>query len=284
METSVAEFVDVDNAPTTALIRHDLMVGKTDTTIVSIVKELELDKELGLKKQVELTVIKALNHDIDELTSSRDYFEVSQSLLEKLFQIKKLRIMCLWTNCLNRVIGFLKAGILPLSLHALMLVSLYPLLRFSMWIWPVTTKAPTPLLVTICIIDCILWIGIVVLLILGFIAWGDKSIEYVSLDVEIESKLLSSISEKIPYGAKLKVIEAKKTGIFKDFIYVSPEFHVKKMSHKITFSTVDPAILGVTTDNRKYMIVYWDIDKDVAKIVKEIEHFKKFKLNKTKII
>jgi hypothetical protein len=279
-EPSVATFVDVEDSTTTALTRHNLMVGKTDAEIATITKELEIDLELGLKKQAELTVVKALNHDIDDLTSSNNYFEVTKDLLDKLFQIKKLRAKCFWTNIMSRISGFFKAGALPLSLHALALALIYPLLRFSMWVWPVSVKGPTAFLVTACILNCFFWIGLVVLIVIGFTNWSNQVIEYTSLDVNVESELLSKVSEKIPYGAKLKVLEAKNTGIFNDFVYVAPEFRVTKGEHRISFPQVDPAILGVAPDNRRYMIVYWDIDKDIARVIKEIEHFKKYKLNK----
>jgi hypothetical protein len=258
------------------------MAGVSNPTIDAITNELEIDKELGLSRQAELTVVKALIHDIDELTSSNDYFEVSQLLLEKLFQIKSLRLRCFWNNLISYISGFLKAGILPLTVHAVFLASIYPILKFSMWIWPVASKDPTPFLATLCFANSLVWIGLVVLLILGFCLWDDRKINYTVMSINVESKLLSGVSEKIPYGAKLKVLEANKTGIFKKFVYVAPEFHIEKGSQTILFPSVDPAILGVTPDNRRFMIVYWDIDKDIARVVKEIEHFKKFKLNKNR--
>lgn len=271
-----------EEAPTTGLIRHERMAGEITEVIASLNKEFELDMELGLKKQAEITVVKALSHDIDELTSSNDYYEVSPALLEKLFHIKSLRSMCFWSNLTSRITGFFKAGPLPLFLHALTLALFYPLLAYSMWAWPIASTHPTPLSVSLAGLDLILWVIWCVPLVYGFTLWGNRTISYNVLSVDISSQLLSGVTDKIPFGAKLKVLEAKKTGIFKDFVYVTPEFSVEKGQHTLSFPDIDPAILGVTPDNRRYMVVYWDIDKDVARVVKEIEHFKKFKLGKPK--
>jgi hypothetical protein len=278
--TSIALYEDLAKT-SLALVRHELKVGDSDEMIESIKEELEIDKQLGLEKQAKITVEKALQHDIDNLTSSNDFFEVSQNLMQRLFQISMLERKCFFANTLNMIKGVLTAGVLPLSLHVLFLLSIYPMLKFSMWIWPITTTAPTAMLVFISILNCILWCSIIVPLGYGFSLWGNIIIKYPVLRVKMESKPLSSVSDKIPYGAKLKVLEAKKTGIFQDFVFITPEFSVKNEEYKVRFPSIDPAILGITADKRMFMIVYWDIDKDVAKVIKEIELFKKFKLNKT---
>lgn len=263
---------------TFSLVRHDLMKGSTNNIIESVVKELEIDQELGLIHQADLTSKKALEADIDELTSSRDYFQVSQELLKKLFQFNKLQWKCVWHNFISPIVGFFKAGILPLSLHAIMLISIYLMILFSVWIWPLVGKYHTPLIVTISIFNIISWLGVLFLLVIGFVLWSGRTITYTQIGVKIKSTPLSSVSERIPYGAKLKVFEAKKTGIFKDFVYITPEFNYEVRHSVIKYPdwpSLDPAILGTTEDGRMYMIVYWDIEKDVAKVVKEIEHFKK---------
>lgn len=276
----VGEFEDTNEETPVGLVRHELMVGRTNPIIESITKELELDLELGLKNQAEQTMIEAISKDIDELTSSKDYVEVSDDLLKKLFHIGSLRKKCLYSNVTSKVTGFFKAGILPLSLHVIMLAATLPMIQFSMWLWPIAQK--TPLLYAICTLNCILWCGMVVLLIAGFWCWAGKDIKYTVMSVDIRSRPLRSVTDRIPYGAKLKVQEASNTKIFTNFVYVTPEFSIKNEERHVSLPNIDPAILGETADRRKYMIVYWDIDKDVARVVKEIEHFKKFKLNKTK--
>lgn len=278
----IAEQISVGNALELpiALTRHALMVGAEDDTIKKISEELQIDKELGMEKQTVITMDRALSHDIDQLTSSRDYYEVTPKILEKLFQIKSLKRKCFWHNLTGAVSGILVGGALPLFLHAMTLALVYPMLKFSMIIWPITTKAPTAFLVTMAFVNIIAWVGWIVMLIFGFLKWDGVKIKNTIINVDLDLTPLSSVNEKIPYGAKLKVLEAKKTDIFSHFVYATPKFHTNDNEKVIKLPSIDPAILGATLDKRLYMIVYWDIDKDIERVVKQIEHFKKFKLKK----
>jgi hypothetical protein len=262
---------------TMALIRHPLQKGKSGNGIEEISEEFKIDKELGLMYQAKHTAKEALKQDIDELTSSRDYFEVSNDLLKKLFKIGKLKRKCILNNIISPVKGFFKAGQIGLSIHIFVLLMIYPMIKFSAWI---LDKTVTPFLVTVSVFNIISWIAMIALLILGFFVWSGRTINYTLMWVKINMTPLSEVTTKIPYGAKLKVLEAKKTKIFEDFVYVTPEFYTEGKRHTINFPSIDPAIVGLTSDKRMYMIVYWDIEKDVAKVVKEIEHFKKYKLHK----
>lgn len=279
-DRSVAVYTDSEESPL-ALIRHQLKAGADSEVIKSISEELEVDKELGLRKQAEITMERALQHDIDELTSSSDYFEVSKSLLMKLFQIRSLQLKCAWSNIKYFFSGILTSCLLPIFLDIAALATIYPMFQYSMWIWPLATSKPTPLLVTLAAFNIVAWIGWIVLLVFGFITWDGKKVKTTYLKVDLDMSPLSSVKAQIPYGAKLKVLEAKRTGIFTGFTYVTPKFEVYENLREIRFPRIDPAILGVTADNRMYMIVYWDIDKDVEKVTKEIQHFKKYKLHKT---
>lgn len=80
------------------LARHPLMKEKVTPDIEKIQMELEIDKELGLPMQAERTSNKALSTDIDELTKSNNYFQVSKGLLEKLFSIRQLQFDCWGAN------------------------------------------------------------------------------------------------------------------------------------------------------------------------------------------
>ena len=142
-----------------------------------------------------------------------------------------------------------------------------------------------PLALTLGFGNVFAWIGMLILLICGIGTWDKKKLSYFIIAVKVDTIPLSSVSSPIPYGAKLKVLEAKKTGIFKDFVFATPEFVIESKNHiidmKKNFPQIDPAILGVTEDKRMYMIVYWDLDKDVEKIIKNINDFKKYKLHKS---
>ena len=71
--------------------------------------------------------------------------------------------------------------------------------------------------------------------------------------------------------------EEKKTGIFEDFIFAQPEFFVENKTVEPRIK-IDPAILGMTKDQRMFMIVYWDVEHDVEHVLTQIDAFKKFKL------
>jgi hypothetical protein len=117
---------------------------------------------------------------------------------------------------------------------------------------------------------------------------------YDKLFAKLEMIPLSEATMKIPYGAKLKTAEAKRTGIFKEFAIVYPKFQVGEKVVNVGGGkirgldgstakffqslNVDPAIVGITDDKRYFMVVYWDVQHDVERVLDEIEDFKKFKL------
>lgn len=288
---SLAEFTEVkeeneknlpmDPSTLRELHRHELMVQKSDEAIKSIKKELIIDTELGLTNQAELTAKKALVHDIDKLTSSKDYFEITPKQLSKLFQIGALKRKCFWANLISFSSGVLKTCKVPLFLDVSFLALIYPMMVFSFAVIPWKSN---PLALTLGFGNVFAWIGMLILLIYGICTWDKKKLSYFIIAVKVDTIPLLSVSSPIPYGAKLKVLEAKKTGIFKDFVFATPEFVIESKNHiidmKKNFPPIDPAILGVTQDKRMYMIVYWDLDKDVEKVIKNINDFKKYKLGK----
>ena len=60
--------------------------------------EINLDIELGLKGQFDLDQKKILKKDIDELTRSNNYWEVTHRTLDKLFKVPQLRMSCVLPN------------------------------------------------------------------------------------------------------------------------------------------------------------------------------------------
>lgn len=267
---------------TLGIPRHPLKKDTSNKDIEVIIQEMELDEELGLNQQKFLTAKKALEKDIDDLTSSKDYFEVSDDVIKKLFQIGSLQRKCLITNIKNVIKSFLTAGALPLIVNFITLALIYPMISYSRWVWSASFENPTTGMILLDVLNVLSWIGLVVILIVGIVLWSDKELKATLLSVKLKATPLREVGEEIPYGAKLKVLEAKRTKIFEDFIYVTPEFEVKNIKKNIfpKLPNIDPAILGVTMDNRKFMVVYWDIKKDIEKVTRQIEHFKKFKLNK----
>jgi hypothetical protein len=282
-----AEFSEVkpeqkkSNVPATLqtfqLYRHDLCQGKNNNDIEKIAKELEIDKQLGLKAQCELTAEAALQKDIDELTSSKDYVQVSKLLLEKLFGIGKLRMICTWHTIKSFIRGMLRDAKTPLILFTIVLAMIYPM---CVWSGMTIGKPASPSIVTAGLFVVLGWVLLVIFAIYGIRDFVENvKIKYDSLEVALDMKSLSSVDTRIPYGAKLKVLEAKETGIFRDFVYASPKFSAEtKIWQNTLHINIDPAILGVTQDERMFMIVYWDIKKDKERIIKEIHQFRKFKI------
>jgi hypothetical protein len=274
----------IDNLPAnpSKLYRHELRKGSSDKAIEDISEELDIDNKLGLVNQAEITATNALRHDIDVLTTSKDYFEVYPKLLEKLFKIGSLRRKCFWYNLKSAAIGFIQMSWLPLFFHIAFLALIYPMLKFSFAVFPWEINSFE---IFIGIVNIICWVGMLMLLVLGFSGWDGRVLKRTELNVKLETIPLGQVKTKIPRGAKLKVLEAQNTHIFQEFVYVTPDFEAKSKYFEVDLKKIlppiDPAILGITIDKRLYMIVYWDIEKDIEKVVKKIDHFKKFKLNKS---
>lgn len=269
-----------DNIPATLesvqLIRHDLLRGQNSPYIEKIAEELDLDKKLGLNCQADITSESSLKKDIDELTSSKDYFQVSKDLLEKLFSIGMLQRKCYFHNCKKYWSSFIKAGFSDgfLIVAIIFALAITPVIKYIIWT-SVNIKwdGNHGLL-------CVL-IGIImmVLFIVTIISWAQLKFTYENMQVKLNIKPLKEVTKKIPYGAKLKVLEAKDTGIFEDFVFAQPEFFVENKTVEPRIN-IDPAILGMTRDRRMFMIVYWDIEHDIERVIKQINYFKKFKLKK----
>lgn len=257
------------------LYRHQLKQGTSNPKIQQIAKELELDKQLGLKNQAEITAESALQHDIDELTNSNNYFQVSKSLLEKLFSINSLQLKCLWYNIKSWISNFIHASPLQLSLISIVATTVYPLIKLCTYLNSKPETAIIFLLVLLCIIA---WMGELVLTAIAITKWTSNfDMNYEELKVKLDMTPLKLSNIKIPYGAKLKLQEAIESNIFQDFIIARPSFIIERKEIHNRFN-IDPAIIGVTKDLRMFMIVYWDIKKDKEKIINQINYFKKFKL------
>jgi hypothetical protein len=110
---------------------------------------------------------------------------------------------------------------------------------------------------------------------------GDKfgklvfNYEFMSVDLAMEDVKDTKI--EIPRIAKLKMKEAKDSELFEAFTIAHPQFRVDRQTYTPTFK-LDPIILGVTKDSRMFMICWWDIQKDIDKVLKNINLFKKFKI------
>jgi len=265
--------------------RHPLMREVVDKDYVQRAQhELEIDERLGLKNQAEKTAKELMANDIDELTNSRDFYEVDKQAIGKLFGLKDLKARCVGHNISESVTNTCKALVLPLCISALAVglivggikTAMVAAAANSIW-WGMGATG--------------IFIGAIGAIIgAGWAFFNKVDFRYTFIDVNLDIQKLEETDIRIPYGAKLKTDEARETGIFDGFAIITPKFTQQKreltsqqmrdairerFAPKFSF---DPAIVGITRDNRMFMVVYWDIENDREKVITDIEKFKKFKL------
>jgi hypothetical protein len=259
--------------------RHPLAKEKVTPEIEKIQKELEIDKKLGLAPQAVMTANQALSLDINELTKSNNYMEVTPSLLGRLFNITRLKLMC-WTTNVKSFFEALLPDCLTPVVSSVICLALVPLFAF------LSSKCfmhhPSWIVVSECVGIIIGWGLNATLAGFAIYKWVNLNIVWDSINVKVNTQLLSTVTAKIPMGAKLKVLEAQETKIFDEFIYAYPLFSIEKreidVKKYIPRINIDPAILGRTKDDRMFMIVYWDIKRDVEHVIEQISEFRKFKV------
>lgn len=197
----------------------------------TLLEKKELASSIGASHEVKETVAAIHRQEIDNLMKGMPYYEVSEKDLEHLFKI----------DVINSTITAL-----AISIPIIIACSL-----FSWGVWVSNTGEAR-------IAGMVL--GDVFGLLLGF-AISMPIAE--SLKVELKMEGLGETRIRIPYGAMLRVKEAKDSKMFNAFFIVYP---AKK--EKLAFN--DPAIVGRLPDGRLKMIVYWDIKKDIERVLKDI--------------
>jgi hypothetical protein len=255
--------------------RHPLMIGQESDYVIKAREELKLDEELGLSNQAIKTAKSVLERDIDDLTNSRDYYQVDRKTIEKLFDIKKFKRMLYIKNRLNHVKGFFVAQVSPISFLSSALLALVS----GMYLCSIGTDKgaiTNSFAFSSGIAGIVLSISFFICSLASFLT-NKGSYTYETADVDLKIESISSTDIKIPYGAKLKTLEAKESGIFDDFMIITPQFTLNNKMVQ-TRKNLDPAIVGLTKDNRMFMICYWDIKNDKEKVMKDIEKYKKFKI------
>jgi hypothetical protein len=263
-KTTALAIINVEEA------RHPLMRGMENEAINKIKEEVALDEELGLKNQASINCKKALEVDIDELTSARDYYQVTKKIVGDIFGIPAFQFRC-WTNNVKEAFtSSLKCGAWGFILSALAVGLFCGTIIFAHthnMAKDINQMGMGAFIV-----------GILGLVVGGIVVFVNTKWEYTFINVKLAMEPIEGTTIKIPYGAKLKIKEAKDSKIFENFVIAHPEFETEQRSYKMPEFQIDPAILGVTKDSRMFMIVYWDIEHDKEKIVKNLEDYKKFKL------
>lgn len=261
---------------TVQLHRHALMNGKVTEASAKAAEELALDKELGLLNQARETADNVLSNDIDELTASNDYYEVTREMIEKLFGLTAMKFNCSVYNFKSYWRGRFKAWVASGGAFA---GSIFSIALLAGMLFAFNTKWNSGLSLLgwgaiVCFITAITFLCATI----GELISVRYNYTEIRTDVAIDS--IREVTTKIPYGAKLKVLEAKKTGIFEDFVMAELKFTSEHRTVTPPRLNIDPAILGVTKDKRMFMIVYWDIKHDIEKTKNHIKRLSKFKLTK----
>ncbi len=99
--------------------------------------------------------------------------------------------------------------------------------------------------------------------------------EEVTLRLKKDS--ITSAGVEIPYGAMLRYEEAKAAGFFTDFKVVYPNVVTESELARERRKAMDPAIVGYFQDSM-FLIVSWDLPKDVAKTEARLEDLLALKL------
>lgn len=255
--------------------RHPLMSNKEPDYVVQAREEIKIDKELGLDNQAVKTAEAVLEKDIDELTNSMDYYQIDDKIIDKLFDLPKFRRALFVQNAVNHI----KATVSAQKSMIICLLSALTVLTLGIFICNAGTQngAITNIYAFVFgIIGIVSSIGFGICGLASFLS-NNGSYKYETANVGLKIEGISSTDIRIPYGAKLKTLEAMKSGIFEKFEIITPQFSVNNKIVQIK-KHLDPAIVGLTMDNRMFMICYWDIEHDKEKVMKDIKKYKKLKI------
>ncbi len=260
-------------------------------------ENIALNKELGLESQQQITVKKAVSTGIDSLYSQHDYPEINRAGLIALFGIKN--------NSPRMVIHNALQALKLLAYAAMSFLPLFVLYGYGKGTAPIIVHAPESFLGLLSIIGYIpVAIGAILCYGFYFRGWntaihretyeedwrGTKkkregqwipSIFIANfLRIGLITEAAGSTTMEIPYGAKLRMKEAKDKGLFDSFHVVHPNMEqVKLMADQIIMR--DPALIGSVTvhgETRSFLISYWDIEKDRERLLVDMARFKKMKV------
>jgi len=272
----------VKNLPATmadvSLLRHKKAEGSNPAYLQAIKEEISLDIELGLNNQFEIDQKRVLQKDIDELTKSNEYYQVTPKLLNRLFKLGHLRSLCTSFNIKEAVIQSINGAKIQIIFGILLIGSalgIVTMVHFYDSLKP-TAQFYTDFGIALTAIAAIVFF---VCIIVSFIEedFGHIEFNFKFMQVGLNIESIKETRVIIPKMAKLKMKEAKDSEIFEGFSIAYPKFYVDEKHYKPTFK-FDPVILGVTKDSRMFMVCWWDIAKDIDRVKTHIKMFKKFKI------
>lgn len=293
---------DVLDPSTLIAIRHPVILNKEVFYAKKFEEELLLDHELGLTNQVMIDSKKFFSKDVDELTRTEDYHEVSLKVVERMFKMSLMKVGCLLHNIVESFTVTFKQFFS--SLVYITICAASALGTYHVFVNGTQNGLYSILGAFSALITGVLSISFLVFAIAepfskvhsievprrdddDFTDTRTISVKGIKLDffflkvfLKIESVEETELS--IPMGAKLRMLEAKKTGIFEGFSIAYPVLEKRHVKYhrflKQREQPTDPVLLGITKDNRFFLIAWWDIKKDIDRVQKDLKILKKFKV------
>jgi hypothetical protein len=266
-------------------LRHPLAKQNAEYAI-AISKEIDLDRELGLKGQTELDQNTFLKKDIDELTRSNDYYQITKKHLNKLFKMSQLRMLCFLPNIIESFVQALIGVRVPLILFMTGIFLSFGCIHLACWAFHLQGGYEAKAIILMVVVGSGA-LAAFIMCISSFFEGGfknrDVDFRFCFMKVKLNLEPILETKIKIPYGAKLKFKEAKDSNLFEGFSVASPEFYTTDKNYhpclKLPKPLSDPAVLGITKDNRLFMVCFWDVEHDVDRVKTDIKKFKKFKIS-----
>lgn len=253
--------------------RHELMKHTDKPYVKEAQANINLAQDMGLKNQELLDNLDLLSSDIDELTSSNNYYPINDDVLNRLFQIPKLSRKCFSYTKISLTKGFFKAWGRS-SILTLMFFAWIPFMYEVIVQNNIITMA-----------EWGVWFGLLIIAVGAISSWSfqsDNDLEYHELYVKLVKDKIEETKVKFPFHARKKLKEAMDTKIFKNYVISYPL--VSFVEHSISLPKMpridtDPAIEGITENGNRYLICYWDVKKDIDKMEKQIKWIKNFKID-----
>jgi hypothetical protein len=214
-------------------LRHPKAPAEADYTKAKK-DEINLDVELGLQGQFTLDQNSLLKQDINELTKSNDYREVTPRILNKLFKMAQLKTMCFVPNVKEISMQTFRGIRVPLLFSVLTVALVVACVQLG-YKGHFSGNGPHSLyfglsaLVTGIGAVCSVVVGISSFF-SGGVLHNDVVFEYCFLGVRLKMESVTQTKMKIPYPAKLKMKEAKDSGLFKDFVITHRNFILSQKS------------------------------------------------------
>ena len=295
---------DILDPSTLKAIRHPVILNKEVPYAKKFEEELLLDHELGLKNQMNIDAKRFFSKDIDELTRTEDYHEVSLKVVERMFKMRLMKFACFLHNIVESFTVTFKQFFMSLIYIIICAASAFGTYRLGVFIYMSQNDLYQSLGIISAIVTGVISISFLIFALMepfmtvhaievprgnddDFTDTHNIDVKGIKLDffflkVFLKIEPVEDTELSIPRGAKLRMLEAKKTGIFEGFSIAYPVLEKRHVKYhrflKQREQPTDPVLLGITKDNRFFLIAWWDIKKDIDRIQKDLKILKKFKV------